>query len=415
MKSYRHLFDICISESNRRRAIKQAKRTKRIRRMLKERHMSDDELLERSKEWILRYENRNHTPIYIHEGISHKLRKIIVPTLEELIVQHCICKALEEMFWKGMYEHSYASLPKRGAHKAKKVIEKWIDTDPKNVKYVLKMDIHHFFDSIPHDILKAMLARKIHDDQMLDLLYKIIDVTDVGIPLGFYTSQWLSNWYLQGLDHYIKEQLHAVYYVRYMDDMVIFGSNKKVLHQIRQGIAAYLDREFGLELKGDWQVFRFSYTVNGKDRGRFLDFMGFRFYRNRTTLRKSIMLKATRKARRIHKKPYQGRKPTVHDYHQMMSYLGWIDCTDTYRMYLKHIKKRVSFQRMKRYISKCDKHSDKRVYERLIKLYVPKGGKRNGAQVYPRREHRQAAGHRGRRDNCVSAAKLCRDPAPGYG
>ena len=43
---------------------------------------------------------------------------------------------------------------------------------------------------------------------MLDLLFKIIDVTDVGIPLGFYTSQWLSNWFLQDLDHYIKEQLH---------------------------------------------------------------------------------------------------------------------------------------------------------------------------------------------------------------
>ena len=75
------------------------------------------------------------------------------------------------------------------------------------------MDIRHFFDSVPHDILKAKLRKSIHDEKMLDLLFGIIDVTEVGIPLGFYTSQWLSNWYLQGLDHYIKEKLSAAHYM----------------------------------------------------------------------------------------------------------------------------------------------------------------------------------------------------------
>ncbi len=388
MKSYKYLFELCISEENRRKAIKQAKRTKRVRTMLNKRHMSDDELMACSYEWIVNYENMEHTPVYIRDGTAQKERVIIVPTLEELIVQHCVAKAMENMFWHGMYQHSYASLPKRGAHKAKKVIEKWIRTDPRNVKYVLKMDIHHFFDSIPHDILKAKLCRRIHDDQMLDLLFKIIHVVDTGIPLGFYTSQWLSNWYLQELDHYIKEQLHAIYYIRYMDDMVIFGSNKKVLHQIRQAVSVYLETVLGLELKRDWQVFRFSYTANSEDRGRPLDFMGFQFYRNRTVLRKSIMLKATRKARKIHKKSYQGRKPTIYDYRQMMSYLGWIDCTNTYWMYQKHIKPRVHFQKMKRYISHYDQHDDRRVYEQLARLYMPKGGKRRGTHLYPRRKHR---------------------------
>lgn len=125
----------------------------------------------------------------------------------------------------------------------------------KNCKYVLKMDIRHFFDTVPHDKLKAKLRKTIHDEKMLDLLFRIIDVTDVGIPLGFYTSQWLSNWYLQGLDHYIKERLGAVHYMRYMDDMVIFGSNKKVLHRTRQAISDYLENELGLSLKDNWQVF----------------------------------------------------------------------------------------------------------------------------------------------------------------
>ena len=242
MKSYNHLYENCISEENRRISLNLAKHSKRMRRIMKSRHLSDDALVALSYDWINNYENAEHVPVYIYDGITRKERVIIVPTMEELIVQHNVVNALKPMFCKGMYEHSYASLPGRGAHKGKQVIEKWIRTDAKNCKYVLKMDIRHFFDTVPHDKLKAKLRKTIHDEKMLDLLFRIIDVTDVGIPLGFYTSQWLSNWYLQGLDHYIKEQLGAVHYIRYMDDMVIFGSNKKVLHRTRQAISDYLER-----------------------------------------------------------------------------------------------------------------------------------------------------------------------------
>lgn len=388
MKSYKHLYESCISESNRRTSVKTVKRSKRIRQIIKRRHMSDDVLLAESHDWIVNYQNANHDPIYIHDGISRKKRKIIVPTFEELMVQHCVVNALKPMFWRGMYEHSYGSIPGRGPHKGKKVIEKWVRDDRKNTKYVLKMDIHHFFDSIPHDILKAKLTKKIRDEKMLDLLFRIIDVTDSGIPLGFYTSQWLSNWYLQGLDHYIKEQLGAVHYMRYMDDMVIFGSNKKALHKMRQAITDYLDVELGLELKDNWQVFRFVYVdQNGEERGRDLDFMGFRFYRNKTILRKSIMLKATRKAKRISVK----EKPTIYDARQMMSYLGCVNCTDTYDMYVHWIKPYVNFQKMKRKISRHDKFDEQRLYLKFTKIYLGKGGRNNGTKIYLRRKYHQAS------------------------
>ena len=174
-----------------------------------------------------------------------------------------------------------------------------------------------------------------------------------------------------------------MHYMRYMDDMVIFGSNKRVLHRMRQAISDYLEMELGLELKVNWQVFRFSY---GNNQGRDLDFMGFRFYRNRTILRKSIMYKATRKARKISKK----EKATILDAHQMLSYLGWIDCTDTYLMYWKWIKPCVSFQQLKRKVSRYDKYDEKRVYQKLVSLYTAKGGKSHGVKLQIRREHSPA-------------------------
>ena len=112
-----------------------------MRRIIKSRHLSDDALVALSYDWINNYENAEHVPVYIYDGITRKERVIIVPTMEELIVQHNVVNALKPMFCKGMYEHSYASLPGRGAHKGKQVIEKWIRTDARNCKYVLKMDI----------------------------------------------------------------------------------------------------------------------------------------------------------------------------------------------------------------------------------------------------------------------------------
>lgn len=114
-----------------------------------------------------------------------------------------------------------------------------------------------------------------------------------------------------------------------MDDMVIFSSNKRGMHKSRQSIAQYLQNNLGVTLKDNWQVFRFDYIKCGKHYGRCLDFMGFKFYRNKTVLRKSIMLKATRKAKKLSKK----NKATIYDIRQMMAYFGWIDCTDTYSMY----------------------------------------------------------------------------------
>lgn len=195
MKSYNHLYEATISEFNRQYALSQAKHSKRFRRILKHRHMSDDEAVNKSLQWIINYKNAEHVPVYIYDGITRKERSIIVPTMEELLVQHCIVSALKPMFSKGMYEHTYASLPGRGAHKGKQVIEKWIRTDPKNCKYVLKMDIRHFFDSIPHDLLKAKLRKPF----MMRRCWICYSALSMLLKLGFHLAFILPNGFPTGI------------------------------------------------------------------------------------------------------------------------------------------------------------------------------------------------------------------------
>ena len=133
--------------------------------------------------------------------------------------------------------------------------------------------------------------------------------------------------------------------------MVIFCSNKKELHNIKDAISSYLNNNLGLTLKKNWQVFRFDYIKNGEHYGRCLDFIGFKFYRDKLVLRKSIMLKVSRKARKMSKKD----RESLHDIRQLLSYLGWLSCTDTYNMYLKHIKPYINMGKYKKRISEYDK------------------------------------------------------------
>ena len=48
------------------------------------------------------------------------------------------------------------------------------------------------------------------------------------------TSQLLAIYFLNDLDHYIKEKLYCKYYVRYMDDFIIFDPDKEHLKELKK-------------------------------------------------------------------------------------------------------------------------------------------------------------------------------------
>lgn len=311
-----------------------------------------EEYAEKILKELKAFKNDNHYPKEIYDGISRKKRTIIVPTFREQTVHHIIVDAMRPMFLRGTYEHAYGSIPNRGVHDAKKAVERWIRNDPENCKYVLKMDIKKYFESIPHDILKAKIKRELKDNEMLRLVYEIIDAIPKGLPLGFYTSQWLSMWYLKDLDHFIKEQCKAAHYVRYVDDMIVFDSNKERLHIILYRIENYLDT-LGLKLNQKTQIF----PLEKRD----IDFMGFRFCRDRTMLRRSIFYKMLRKARKIYKKS----RITIYDIRQMMSYLGWIKACSVYRVCFEYIKPYVDFGKFKKKISEHDRRLNNELVQNM--------------------------------------------------
>lgn len=148
IKSYNHLYEKLISDENIIEGIHNAGKGGMKRKDLKRMRENPEQYVEKVRNWIVDYKIYKHTPKIIYEGTNRKSREIIVPTLCEHIVQHCIMNILKPIFLKGMYEHSYASIPDRGLHKGKNVIMRWIKTNSRHIKYCFKMDIKKFFKNI---------------------------------------------------------------------------------------------------------------------------------------------------------------------------------------------------------------------------------------------------------------------------
>ena len=305
----------------------------------------------------LAFRPRKHTPRYIKE--HGKTRKILMPEIHVQWLHHIIVLILELIITATAYKFSCGSFPKRGAHYGKRQMERWIRSG-KGIRNFGKIDIRHFYDSIRLDILMRELRIRIKDGLFLYIVELCLQGFKKGIPLGFYISQWLANYLLEPLDRFITDKLGIPNLIRYMDDIVLGHDNKKKLHQAIVEIRKFIGRRFRLKLKHNYQVFKFNFQKkNGKVVGRVIDFMGFLFFRNRTTMRKAIMLSATRLASRLHAAKEAGRGYFKKHIEAMLSYIGWFSCTDTYDAYKERVKPHINVGRLKKIISKLTRRANK--------------------------------------------------------
>lgn len=217
-----------------------------------------------------------------------KNREVVdLPYYPDRIVHWALMRYLEPIYTRLFIDDTYAAIPGKGSHKALYKLHKFMK-DKEGTKYCLKLDIKKYFNNIDKNALKEMLRRYIKCKDTLWLLDEIIDSYPQGIPIGNYTSQYFGNFFLSELDHWIKEEKHIKYYLRYMDDMIILASTKEELHKLRNDIAEYI-KPLGLELKHNYQVF--PTAVRGVDYVGYRSFYGFTLLRKAT---KKRMKKATR-------------------------------------------------------------------------------------------------------------------------
>lgn len=337
MKTEKNIYIKIIDKNNIYKAIQNASKGKKsrsnVKKILDNIYFYVDVIYEqlKSKTYIPnKYEEK-----IIQDGVRKKERIIYKPRFfPDQVIHWALMQQIEDIIKRGMYEYCCGSVKNRGILYGVKYLKKILVRDRKNTKYCLKLDIKKFYPSINQSILKRKFRKIIKDRDTLDLIDLIVDSAQQGVPIGNYTSQWFANFYLQDLDHYIKEQLKVPYYIRYMDDMVLFHRNKKELHKIKNKIEEFLKQE-DLKLKENWQLFKMD--------SRPLDFLGYRFYRGYTTLRKSNFLRIKRRYKKIYKKG----KLTYKDASASLSYYGWLKHCNSYNFNQKYVKPYINLNKCK--------------------------------------------------------------------
>ena len=277
-----------------------------------------------------------------------KEREIFCPTIWEQWVHHIVIQVLAPIVTRYAYKYSCGSMPKRGGIYGKRQMERLIS---RGFKYFAKLDIRHFFKSVRQDVVIGMLEELICDEWFIYLVRRIFWQFPKSLPLGFYPSQWLANFVLWKLDRRIVST--GVDHIRYVDDLVLVSNNKRTLHRV----VGIIQQELGkirLRLKGNFQICRFIFRKKtGELIGRAIDFMGFVFRRDRTVLRKKIMIRATRFAGRLKRT----RKIATRQALSMMSRIGWFKHTSTSLVWKTYIEPCVNVKVLKGIISKAQKEA----------------------------------------------------------
>ena len=211
-------------------------------------------------------------PLRLFEVFEPKRRFVQAPSVMDKIVQNALMdEILYDVLTKPFIRDSYSGVKGSGTHDGLNRLKQFMTEAWRKYGtdcWVLKGDIHHFFDSINQDDVMRRASRYINDSDVINLLWRYIRLCPHGLPLGLRTSQPLANLELCWMDHMIKEKYRCQWYGRYMDDFYVIHPDKQFLKQLRRDLEAEL-AVIGLKLNNKTQIFPVRHGI---------DFLGFRTY-----------------------------------------------------------------------------------------------------------------------------------------
>ena len=188
-----------------------------------------------------------------------KTRKISRSAFRDRIIHHALCNVIAPVFEKEFIYDSFANRIGKGAFKAIErfnLFQRIVSKNYSQTVFVLKADIKKYFDNINHEILLSIIKKRISDEKVILLIKRILINYSVqeegeGMPLGNLTSQFFANVFLNELDQFVKHNLRAKYYIRYVDDFVILEGHPRILSQYMDKISLFLKNNLALELHPD--------------------------------------------------------------------------------------------------------------------------------------------------------------------
>lgn len=227
-------------------------------------------------------------------------------------------------------------------------MEYWIKTDRAGTKYGAELDIHHNFPETDHDFAMYGYRQLIKDKYWLRLADAVVQSFANGLPIGYVTSHWFQNLAMTAFDRYVRSLDGVRHYYRYVDNIHMYGPNKRKLHRALQAAMDWLCAA-GYTINNSWQVYRTDYIdADGEHRGRALDGLGFVIYCDHTIYRKRTSKRLIRLCLDISKRP-RGN-PTPHQARQAACRIGQLKHADMHHFRVKHVDGVISYRKVRKAI-----------------------------------------------------------------
>ena len=289
MRRDKHLWASVIERGNLLRAFHQAARGKRRKLEVGEFAADLDGNLSRMRREL---EDRTFQTGQFHtfKIRDPKERTIHAARFPERVFHHALMNLCEPVLERQSVFHSYACRKGKGRLAAIAVAER----AARGAAWYLKLDIRKYFESIPHEPLIARLRHLFGDAEVLFWLEQILRGHQAarghGLPIGSLTSQHLANFYLGPLDRFCQAHAAVSGYVRYMDDFVCWGSEKRGLVELGREIQSVAVNQLGLFLK---------YPPCPQPTARGMDFLGYRVFPSHTKLARRSKVRYARRLRAL--------------------------------------------------------------------------------------------------------------------
>jgi RNA-directed DNA polymerase len=266
-------------------------------------------------------------------------RPLGIPTVRDRVVQGALRSVLEPIYEREFASNSYGFRPGRGCRDALRYVQSQLD---QGYTWVVDADFQSFFDTLQHDVLLALVARKVSDGRALSLLeaflhQRILEGVEgwtptAGTPQGAVISPLLANIYLDPLDHLLAEL--GLRMARYADDLVIqcrSQAEARAALVLLEGWAS----QAGLSLHPDK-----TRLVDATQPGGF-DFLGYHFEQGLRWPRKKSLEKLKERIRQLTKRNNgHSLSRIIADLNRILR--GWFG-------YFKH-SHRFTFERLDRWI-----------------------------------------------------------------
>ena len=181
-----------------------------------------------------------------------ELRPLGIPTVLDRVIQQAIAQVLTPLFDPHFSTHSYGFREGKQAHQAVRAVEA---ANRAGYVHAVDCDLKSFFDTVNHDRLLNLLARRISDPRVLQLIGRYLragvrlpvgqrEATRQGVPQGGPLSPLLANLMLDPLDQELEKRGHR--FARYADDFLILVKSARAARRVMQSVIRFVETRLGL-------------------------------------------------------------------------------------------------------------------------------------------------------------------------